>query len=384
MSRLVCCLPGLALLFLGDPVLAGSSSLSPPQQREVAQLVHRLGDESFAVREEASARLRQLGLVAKPFLLEGARDPDLEVRRRCLELLPTVLHADHLARIEAFLADTEGKQEHDFPGWKRFRKAVGDDSAARGLFAEMQKSETATFLAQCDARPDAAAGMIHARAALLQQKLYNPEHGHQPVSLAEVATLLFAGSDERVRMPIQAIYILNSFFYQPTIRAAVTVPASSSPFKRLLLSWMNGQTEPSAVQQVLNMAMTLELKEAVGVALKAVESKTIRGHSLAQALVTIGKLGDKGQLKVLEGALNDRSLIGNFNSGHVRGTTEVRDVALAMMVHVTGQSHADYGFAFVRGRNNMKFSPYWLGFTTAEQRQKALGKWQTYAAAQKP
>ena len=45
-----------------------------------------------------------------------------------------------LAGIAGLLADTEGTDEHDLPGWDRYRRDVGNDDASRKLFAEMLKA----------------------------------------------------------------------------------------------------------------------------------------------------------------------------------------------------------------------------------------------------
>jgi hypothetical protein len=94
--------------------------------------------------------------------------------------------------------------------------------------------------------------------------------------------------------------------------------------------------------------------------------------------------------KVFEPYLNDTTTLGKIGrlvGGATTGaTTEVRDVALAQLVHLTGQDHKDYGFAHTQASNvnpAMKFTWYYLGFINNEIRQAAFKKWQTYAAVKK-
>src|SRR5437764_1072700 len=112
----------LLCLGLGGFARGNESPLSPAEHRKALGLVRQLGDSSFPAREEASKQLFRMGLAVKDVLVEGSRDPDLEVRRRCRELLPAVLEADRQARLDAFIADREGKQDHHLPGWQRYRK----------------------------------------------------------------------------------------------------------------------------------------------------------------------------------------------------------------------------------------------------------------------
>src|SRR5262249_23788416 len=61
---------------------------------QVWELIKLLGDDDFAVREKASAKLTTLGARAVPMLRQAARSPDPEVARRankCLEAMGDVV-----------------------------------------------------------------------------------------------------------------------------------------------------------------------------------------------------------------------------------------------------------------------------------------------------
>ena len=68
----------------------------------------------------------------------------------------------------------------------------------------------------------------------------------------------------------------------------------------------------------------------------------------------------------------------------LRGTTQVRDAALAMLVRLTKQSHKDYGFAISQYNNEhlMSYANF-LGFSGDELRDRALSKWKQWKAVQK-
>ncbi|MSU79446.1 MAG: hypothetical protein EXS16_15320 [Gemmataceae bacterium] len=61
-------------------------TLKAPDPKEISDLVKKLGDEEFAVREKAFSALIGLGAAAVPGLKEGENDPDLEVRKRVADL----------------------------------------------------------------------------------------------------------------------------------------------------------------------------------------------------------------------------------------------------------------------------------------------------------
>ena len=93
----------------------------------------------YREREEAHAELAKMGRLARPAPLEAAAsDPDPEVRFRCSRLLPKAGADDLKARLDTFLADTEGKYEHDLPGLKQFRKPSAGREGPR-LFVETRQ-----------------------------------------------------------------------------------------------------------------------------------------------------------------------------------------------------------------------------------------------------
>jgi HEAT repeat protein len=73
-----------------DAGLLGFFRSSGPTDDEIRALVRQLGDDSFEVREKASARLAALGAAAEPFLREALKSGDAEIVRRAEECLKRV------------------------------------------------------------------------------------------------------------------------------------------------------------------------------------------------------------------------------------------------------------------------------------------------------
>jgi len=70
--------------------------------------------------------------------------------------------------------------------------------------------------------------------------------------------------------------------------------------------------------------------------------------------------------------------VGNFQlADQQKGSTQIRDVALAMLIQMEKKSHKDYGFSFARANLTMHFNPYTMGFTSNEARTNAFMKWQS-------
>lgn len=349
---------------------------------QAAALVKQLGDRSFRVREEAAAKLTQLGIPAKQALLDGQKDGDPEVRARCERILVVVLDLDLKARLAAFLADKDGKQVHDLAGWSRFRKVVGEDAAARELFVDMLKAN-ADLLEQAETQPKEAAHRAAFRCQQLLQTLYsgNPATRGQ-LAQGDVAVLLFVGGDPAVPVTDQTRQQTCNFLYQQVFRQGLAHGQRGPHLKKLLGAWMMQTAGTQTVQQVLQVAMQLDVREGLDLALKLVKDKD---YASGMAITAVGKWGTKEHMAALEGILDDKTVLGQFQINNVMGTTEVRDVALAMLVRLSGQSIKDYGFAFVQWHNEQQifYIPMWMGFPDAAKRDAALKKFRDWQAAQK-
>ena len=83
----LCQSPAEAVRFL-QPRLKPTARLSADQAKQLADLIHKLDDERFEVRQQATQELQRLGVAALPAMrLALAGEPAPEVRRRLEQLL---------------------------------------------------------------------------------------------------------------------------------------------------------------------------------------------------------------------------------------------------------------------------------------------------------
>ena len=370
------------LLLAGAVVAPASPSALPDELKKAQQLVRQLGSEVYQEREQAIQLLQQMGLPAKLALQQGLIDPDLEIRRRCEELLPDILELDLRNRISAFLADKEGKSDHDLPHWSRYREVAGSDAGSRQLFCEMLQGDTLTFLLNCASNPDRQSDTLERYVRLMQTRAFQPAPGRVAgqYTRGDIAAVLFIGSEVKIQNQ-QSPNLISSMFYQQTARTALADPAVGSAFKKLTLRWMSSQTNENVILQLCNVIQNLNLKEGADFLTTVIKEKKVRGISLAQAAINLARTGNKDHVALLETLLKDETVLAQMiQLNQIRGTTEVRDVALAMLVHLTGQSHKEYGFSFLSQYPNLMWSPHYLGFSTPQQRENAHEKWQEWVS----
>jgi len=380
----------------------------PPQELSKArELVKRLGSEVYRDREEAHAELTKMGRLARPALLEGATsDPDPEVRYRCARLLPKAGADELKARLDTFLADTEGKYEHDLPGLRQFRKLAGADKASRDLFVELVQSPYNVELLQAlDKGPTEAGRAIADRRAMLYSGMQQRNVGGvikpaQPIALADVACLLFAEAvtpSKDIPRAGQFAYVSGvTFVTQNASVQAINNPANTphaEPYKKIIAHWLETREDANEFNNNMSYVagqLLKGFKESVPVLRKIVTGEGVYGYNKGQALMYLTQTPEraKAELPFLKSLLTNDTLVttvwfgGNVpNANPIQHQCLLRDVALAMLVTHTGQKMADYGYVFPPGvilnQQNIGYGNY--AFETEEKRAAAMvkfGFWQ--------
>ncbi len=384
----VVCLASLiavCALLLGG---ADGAESEEPAEPDAAALVKQLGDDSFDVRRRANEQLAAMGLAAQEALTAGLRDGDAEIRRRCRWLLQDVLESDYDRRLAAFLADNEAEQDHDLPGWKSYRESVGTDKVARELFVKMQQAEPGLMISAA-AGKEAAAASFQLRIRQVYGRLTNRNSQQRKTpSVETTAALLFASSVPDVNSPTDASLAsyLSSLIQQANFRDAITKGNLKPAVRKLVGHWIVQPTHQNLLHVKLRYAVQYEIEEGLELGLRAVRNKKLNGHMRVYAVPAVGQLGGKEYSEALAELLDDETECGRRVINGKQIPTQIRDIALAWLVHVTGQDHDKYGFESrakkefekVKKQPTTYINTYYLTFTDADKRNAALKKWKEY------
>ncbi len=293
----------LSLVLLPGLLLTAKAAAPPASDGgRAADLVRELSAGSFDAREEAARRLLRLGPAAAPALKEGLKSRDLEVRRRCRELLPQVLAGDLDRRLAAFVADEASKDGLKLIGWATFHAVAGHDRQARQLYVELYRTDRA-LLDLLEQGPAQAGAQVTARAQRLQQSSFVRFGGVAPapkVRSADVAGLLLAATCAQA-MPQQTYYQFVNVFYSPSVRSHV----QNDPALRRLTAraFLKHGTGPNTFYQTAYLARMLELTE-LNSALRPLVLAQVRAaltqppdlNKLAQAVSLATNLGLEGEV----------------------------------------------------------------------------------------
>ena len=88
-------------------------------------------------------------------------------------------------------------------------------------------------------------------------------------------------------------------------------------------------------------------------------------------------MGNKDHLSALEPLFKDDATVQQFFVGGRtnQGVIKVKDIALAMTIHINGKNPKDYGFGMWQVHPNQMLQYHTLGFATEDERTKAFKKW---------
>ncbi|MFO0864360.1 MAG: hypothetical protein U0744_06830 [Gemmataceae bacterium] len=228
------CAAGLFLV----PSLAISQETKKPDAR---QLVERLGDGSFAARENAFRSLQGMGTEAVEAVKAGMDHPNAEVRRRCQAILAVIGRPVEDHRWDAFIGK---KTEQAPPGWEKFRDAVGDDATSRSFFVKMHKADAE--LMELLAKDLTKAGGLISALMKLQQKIgRSQQEGVLFDPYPDFLAIMHAANSTKAKLDLNSQYQICNLFHQQGIH---NVLRTSTIGKSLMSVWLT-ETADQQVQR---------------------------------------------------------------------------------------------------------------------------------------
>jgi hypothetical protein len=363
-----------------------------PSLQDIERWTLDLGHDEFSVRQAAAEKLIAAGSPAREPLAALADGPDPETRAAARRLISIIDRSEFSRRLEAFAADTEGRDGVTLPGWKRFRKLVGADPAARELFVEMQRQEGPLLAAIFDgsARPPDDLWESRIQRLLAWQSL--PGAGGAESPLGSCATILFLGAAGEIKISDSGIVNIDGLIQRPPLSNSLRADSVQDPVRRLVVSWIlycPSQNE-GVLARRLALVANLNLAEGVALALGVVKGDpkypAASPGTKALALQLIGQFGGREHVAELEPLLEDVSVCIQPHApapGQQVVSVQIRDVALAVMLLLTDQQPARYGYASARLVMPQRiYQLPSLGRTSDEERAQSIAQWRAWRASQ--
>jgi hypothetical protein len=384
-------LPSRTRLAAAEPPSDGNAAVTwaaPPTAEEIDRWVDELSDDSYAVRRSAADRLLAAGVAARPALLGVTNGPDPETRATARRLVALIDRTEFGRRLQAFAADTDGRLGTSLPGWETFARLVGDDARARALFVDMQRAE-ALLLAQVFSQsPVARDSSWEDRLSRLLRGRGMVDWRHGP-SLGSCATMLFLGTLPEPVPSGPAATDLARLTEFPPIREAMQSDHHRDAVRRLVAAWIVhcANRSDDVLLQRLRLALWHEMAEAVPLAVAVASDPqylTVPPGTRVIAILAVGKLGGSEHVDDLEPLLEDTTECMPGRPGKLAGQpatqVQIRDVALAVLLHLTGQDLQQYGFPAARPHVRYLFNSATLYLPSDAKRAIAIEKWRKWRA----
>jgi hypothetical protein len=377
-ALLAAALPGAAMAGSPDP---RSLDIPAEELSRARELVRQLGSDQYAEREKAEQELAKMGRLARSALLEAVNtDPNQEVRARCSGLLPKATALDFKARLDVFLADADGKYEHDLPGWNQFRATIRSewslfgwcvwsdhalDKPARAVFAELLASQPNRQILFAANGPRSELASI---ATARRQELYLQAYPRRIIrgglvapagasrrdpTVEDIATLFFVEALAPSRLVPRAASIANLIASSGYAGASRDTDERGRVLRALASAWVDSRTDPIDMYQTMTIAGTLGLTEqGCRLGIKLLNTAGAVGAYRGMAASNLARIGHKDHVPLLDTALADSTVAYTIRenavvpgiNGAKTHDVQVRDMGLAVAVILSGQNLEDYGF----------------------------------------
>lgn len=349
----------------------GVVAAEPSVRALASELVSRLGHQEFAMRERATTELIALELDAAAALRVGMESHDREIRLRSAKLLALISEIDLQRRFERFKNETDPEQDYGLPGWNAYREVVGDSSAARSIFVSMHEDES-LLLRQVEDNPK------HVRDALADRcDQLRDQAMFERVRLGTIATLLFVAT----RDDVEATPLVRSVVYTVCNSSSFEAAVQSGPLREVLATlterWITRQPAPG-IDYALHLGLLNGLKGCLPRAREAFESPAATVSDRIYVCLCLAKFGDESDISRLEAYLTDVNICGQAPVNGQVVVTQLRDLALAALVHLAKQEPKDFGFDRLQPDQRQVFSLGSLGFRDEQSRVQAIASWREY------
>jgi RNA polymerase sigma factor (sigma-70 family) len=289
---------GLAMTSSGTGSEPPTNAPAPRNAEEVAKLVEQLGSEDFANREDATKKLRQLGLQAEAILRVGLRSENPEVRERVAKLLIAVRADARDALVRGF--NPTNTDEPDHPIWRRFKSIAGNDLAARKLFAEIIADTRRLKMLDDADRDSDKAGELYAaeleRWYAYTQQLLNRQSPEPPYP--EALAVMYLGTYPTSTGKAKEGWRWEGHLFIDTWGELMKSPVGPA-VKRIFASWLEFRDNPATRERGFAIAANYRVKEALPLARVVLANEKEEAEQRAQSALMLGVLGTEADMPLL-------------------------------------------------------------------------------------
>ena len=351
-----------------------------------ANLVQDLASRKFSTRQNAMAKLIELGSDVVPELEAAMETGNRELRFRAQRVLNAVEQNAYQLKLEAFMQ--AGENAPTLPGWSQFQEITGGSSTSRRLFVLMCRSEP-DLMRNLERQLPVISNMITKRCKELQQVFRT--YKRDSITLGTVAALLYAGGMQGIKVDDTSVKTIYSVCNYDAFRNEMYIRKSngtseyrrsprSNILRELFAVWMrHGQSWDA--QMAFNLAMQYDIRQCLPRAISLIRAKNTPCHVAQIALVAVTRFGTLENIIDLETRLDDKGFCGiQQRVGQKLHQTQLRDIALAGSLLLADQNPREFGFPRISYTNQKQISYATVGFADEMERANARKKYDVFRA----
>jgi hypothetical protein len=214
----------------------------------------------------------------------------------------------------------------------------------------------------------------------------------QAIPTGQMGAAMLTALDAEPPFDQQTFASFSSLIRQSGFAQALNDDAQGPAAKKLLgaiLSKDSDDTPPVVRYYMISLALQLDVPQGIEPALRMVNQVNGQVSQVyyRYAIAAIARFGKPEHADLLEPLLTNETRVSSMriNSSRETATTQLRDLALAAMVKLTGQKLEDYGFSRAKTHVQYVFDFNSLGFTDSEKsrRDDGVARWRRWKAGQR-
>ncbi len=369
-----CFLLSRTFAFLVCVVAAKSLGIAEARAESPSDWIAELDSPAYHTRESATRSLFTAGLAAHESAGEennaivvlrwGLSHESMEVRIASGEILRRIESANNDRKIELLKNFDTSANEIDVPGWEQFSRWAGTDHRARTSFAKLYER----FPRQIIDRDGFANWLGDGDETRLDPYRMSPD------DLDGWLMVTWIGIEEQGRLPLNLSSRIAMALSSESLGPSVT-GEGQVVLARLIGHWIDTQPNAPTARTKLLIAMRYQcVDQASNLVDRMLADSTTSAAAQVMAMLSAAALERDDLQSQLMKRLDDTRTAHVWQLIASRKTkirTEVRDVALALLLHSNGIDPREYGFDELQADPMLIYRDHSLGFADEKSRQTA-------------
>jgi len=185
-----------------------------------------------------------------------------------------------------------------------------------------------------------------------------------------------ATADEAVGMKV------SQLFHQSKLVDEIAGNPPDHPARRLLGAWIERLADTNLAFQSIWLGMRYDLPQGLAPAKSLLKRADQQPFVRQMAILAVAKLGSQSDAAALEPLLTDPAACNPNDQQKTTYRCEVRDVALAAIIHLHGRDPKVFGFEKIQKHPQSLFAQNTMGFSDSASRAATVARWKAWLAQQ--